>query len=279
MRLQSFSKPFSYIANLFVCDNEYHVNYNTRKYFEKRVLRKAGTAIHDFRMIEHGDRVMAAVSGGKDSIVLLKVLIELKRVAPVHFEIIPVHVSTGFEKDFGRVRDWIHDHLGLTVHVFDSGINEILAHSSDPEKSPCALCSRLRRGILYSMAQKENYTSIALGHHMDDIIETFLLRCFYTGQVGGMAPSRVSDDGKNRIIRPLAYCKSELVESYFRTFEVEPVVNSCPKRLDGKREQVRGYLSLLEKDIPTVKESILSALGNIDMKSLCLKETPGAHSH
>lgn len=255
------------------------MNHNTRKYHEKRVLRKAGTAIHDFRMIEHGDRIMVAVSGGKDSIVLLKVLKELKRVAPVDFEIIPVHVATGFETDFGRVGDWISDNLGLAVEVYDSGINEILAQSSDPEKSPCALCSRLRRGILYSMAQKENYTSIALGHHMDDIIETFLLRCLYTGQVGGMAPSRVSDDGKNRIIRPLAYCKSELVESYFRTFEVEPVVNSCPKRADGKREQVRGYLRLLEKDIPTVKESIMSALGNIDMKSLCLKEKPGAHSH
>ncbi len=255
------------------------MKHNTGKYLEKRVLRKAGTAIHDYRMIGHGDRVMAAISGGKDSIVLLKILSELKSSAPIDFEIIPVHVSTGFEKDFDRVRDWIYDHLGLTVEVFDSGIDEILEHSSDPEKSPCALCSRLRRGILYSMAQKEKYTSIALGHHMDDIIETFLLRCFYTGQVGGMAPSRVSNDGKNRIIRPLAYCKAELVDAYFKTFEVDPVANSCPKRVDGKREQVRGYIRLLEKDIPTVKESILSALGNIDMKSLCLKETFSAHPY
>ncbi len=269
----------SHIANLIICDKEEHVNHNTRKYFEKRVLRKAGTAVHDYRMIENGDRILAAVSGGKDSIVLLKVLAELKGAAPVSFEVVPVHVSTGFEKDFERITVWVKEELGFEVRIFDSGIKEILEHVSDPEKSPCALCSRLRRGVLYSLAKREGFTSIALGHHLDDIIETFFLRCFYTGQIGAMAPSRYSNDGRNRVIRPLAYCRNELVEGYFRTFGIEPVTSICPIRPDGKRERVRDYLKLLEKEIPTVKESVFSALGNIDVKSLCLKEAAGAHPH
>jgi tRNA 2-thiocytidine biosynthesis protein TtcA len=230
-------------------------------------------------MIGNGDRILVAVSGGKDSVVLLKVLSELQGAAPVNFEIVPVHVSTGYEKGFDRIGAWVKEELGLEVRIFDSGINEILEHVSDPEKSPCALCSRLRRGILYSMAQREGFTSIALGHHLDDIIETFLLRCFYTGQIGAMAPARWSNDGKNRVIRPLAYCRDELIDGYFRSFGIEPVTSVCPIRADGKRERVRDYLKLLEKEIPTVKESVFSALGNIDMKSLCLKEEPCAHPH
>ncbi len=255
------------------------MNYAERKHLEKKVLRKVGTAVHDHRMINAGDRIMVAVSGGKDSIVLLKVLSSLRSSAPVAFDIVPVHVSTGFEQDFPRIQDWVRQELGFEIHIFDSGIGEILAHVSDPEKSPCALCSRLRRGVLYSLAKADGFTSIALGHHLDDIIETFFLRCLYTGQIGAMAPSRVSDDGQNRIIRPLAYCRNDLLERYFSTLEIEPVINVCPKRTDGKRERVRTYIGLLEKEIPTVRESVFSALSNIDMKSLCLKEERHAHPH
>jgi tRNA 2-thiocytidine biosynthesis protein TtcA len=255
------------------------VNHNTRKYYQKRVLRKAGTAIHDYRMISGGDRVLVAVSGGKDSIVLLKVLSELQASSPVAFEIVPVHVATGFEKDFHRIRDWAGAELGMDIRVFHSGIGEILESVADPEKSPCALCSRLRRGVLYTMAHQEGFTSIALGHHLDDIVETFLLRCFYTGQIGAMAPSRYSDDGRNRVIRPLAYCKADLVKGYFQTLDIAPVVNECPKKPDGKREWVRGHLAGLEKEHPFIKESVFSALSNIDMKSLCLREERRAHHH
>lgn len=222
---------------------------------------------------------MVAVSGGKDSIVLLKVLAMLKNAAPVDFEIVPIHVATGFEHGFEAVQAWAEEHLSLTIRVYDSGISQILESVSDPEKSPCALCSRLRRGVLYTMAHEEGFSSIALGHHLDDIVETFFLRCFYTGQIGAMSPSRYSNDGRNRVIRPLAYCKGELVSSYFKTFEVEPVKSLCPKRSDGKREWVRNHLSSLEKEIPFIRESVFSALGNIDAKSLCLKEDRCAHPH
>jgi len=230
-------------------------------------------------MIQHGDRVIVAVSGGKDSLVLMKILSDLSGAAPVEFTLIPVHISTGYEQDFDRVAVWIKAVCGQEVIRIEASIKEILSSVSDPEKSPCALCSRLRRGRLYSYAQEVGADSIALGHHMDDIIETFFLRCFYTGQIGAMAPSRVSDDGKNRVIRPLASCPSRLVEDYFSFFHLDPVSLNCPIRPDGKREVVRRYLSVMEREIPQVRFSLFGALGNIDEKSLCIRESVCANPH
>jgi len=248
------------------------VSYNTRRYFEKRIRKKVGSAIHDYSMIAPEDKVVVAISGGIDSIAMLKVLCDLRKAAPVQFEIIPVHIKTGFEKGFEKVAIWIYNELHLEVIEVDSRISAVLEKVSDPEKSTCALCSRLRRGILYGLAPRINASSIALGHHMDDIIETFLLRCFFTGQIGAMAPSRVSNDGKNRVIRPMAYCTKDLVDNYFHFLDIEPVDNACPLRNDSKREMVRTYLSEFERQNPTVKYSIFAALGNIDTKSMCLKE-------
>ncbi|HPX17224.1 MAG TPA: ATP-binding protein [Deltaproteobacteria bacterium] len=262
-----------------ICDKEHYVNHNSRRYFEKRLRKKVGTAIHDYGMIRQGDRIMVAVSGGKDSLVLLKVLIDLQKSAPVEYEVFPVHLSTGFEKDFPRIAEWARSTLGTEIRVIETGISDILARVSDPEKSPCALCSRLRRGRLYSLAREEGFSSIALGHHLDDIIETFFLRCFYTGQIGAMAPVRISNDGRNRVIRPLAYCKLTLVEAYFRFMDIAPVSYACMIRPDSKREQIREYLRILEKDNPKMKNSIFASLGNIDMKSLCLKGDYRAHTH
>ncbi|MFY9399129.1 MAG: ATP-binding protein [Desulfomonilia bacterium] len=255
------------------------MNHSSRRYYEKRLRRKVGEALHDYAMISQGDRIIVAVSGGKDSLVLLKVLHDIQKAAPVEYEIVPVHISTGFEKDFDRISEWASSTLGVEIRVYDTGIADILAKVSDPDKSPCALCSRLRRGMLYRIAQDEGFSSIALGHHLDDIVETFFLRSLYTGQIGAMAPVRVSNDGRNRVIRPMAYCTLELVEAYFRFLEVEPVSNSCMIRPDSKREMVRGLLKTLEKDNPKVKNSIFASLGNIDMKSLCLKGEHRAHSH
>jgi len=255
------------------------VKHDSRRYYEKQLRRKVGTAIHDYAMIRPGDRIMVAVSGGKDSLVLLKVLIDLRKSAPVDYEIVPVHLSTGFEKDFERIADWSRSSLGTEIRILETGISEILSRVSDPRKSPCALCSRLRRGRLYHLAREEGFSSIALGHHLDDIIETFFLRCFYTGQIGAMAPARYSDDGRNRIIRPLAYCTLDLVDAYFRFFEVEPVSYTCMIRPDGRRERIRNYMRDLEKENPRMQNSIFAALGNLDTKSLCLKGGPRAHPH
>jgi tRNA 2-thiocytidine biosynthesis protein TtcA len=227
-------------------------------------------------MIEPGDKVLVAISGGKDSIVMMKILAALKEAAPLEFELIPVHVKTGYEVGFERVSAWIREDLGYEVLVSDGYISQIMEVASDPGKSPCALCSRLRRGKIYGLADEMGVASIALGHHMDDIIETFLLRCLYTGQLGAMSPARRSDDGKNRIIRPLAYCPNELITAYYAHLEIEPVEIRCPIRPDSKRGLIRDFIKRMENDIPSIKHSMFAALGNIDMKSLCIKEKTDA---
>ena len=241
--------------------------------------KKVGMAIRDYDMIRPLDRVIVAVSGGKDSLVLLKVLSDLRHAAPIDFEIVPVHIKTGFEHGFERVAVWAREALDLDIREIRTDIDKILAEVSDPDKSVCALCSRLRRGHLYSLALQMGASSIALGHTRDDIVETFLLRCLYTGQLGAMRPERVSNDGQNRVIRPLAYCPAELVERYFAFMEIAPVANNCPIRSDGKRAMVRGLLKDLEKDNPKARASLFAALGNIDMKSLCVREDRDAHTH
>jgi tRNA 2-thiocytidine biosynthesis protein TtcA len=255
------------------------VSPTSKKFLEKQLRHKAGEAIHDYSMIRQGDKVLVAVSGGKDSIVMIKVLDMLRKSSPVEFEIIPVHIKTGFELDFDRISFWIKKNLKLEVLIHDGQISEILSAISDPEKSACALCSRLRRGKLYAVAEEMGISSIALGHHMDDIIETFMLRNFYTGQIGAMSPSRYSNDGRNRVIRPLAYCTGDLVNNYFRFLDVIPVGVSCPKRPDSKREFIRAVISSLEKKIPSIKYSIFASLSNVDMKSLCLKGNDYADPH
>ncbi|HQP30673.1 MAG TPA: ATP-binding protein [Deltaproteobacteria bacterium] len=249
------------------------------RYYERGVRKKVGMAIRDYGMVRPKDRVIVAGSGGKDSLVLLKVLCDLRRAAPIDFEIVPLHIKTGFEDGFERVAAWADQALGLEIREVRTDIARILAEVSDPEKSVCALCSRLRRGHLYSLAHEMGAASIALGHTRDDIVETFLLRCLYTGQMGAMRPARVSNDGRNRVIRPLAYCPAELVERYFSFLEIAPVSNNCPIRSDGKRALVRGLLKDLEKDNPKARASLFAALGNIDMKSLCVREDRDAHTH
>lgn len=245
------------------------MEHSSRRYYERRIRKKAGQAIKDYGMIHDGDRVVVAISGGMDSLVLLKILCDLRLAAPIAFELIPVHISTGYEHNFEKTAQWVSEETGLDTTIIDSRISEILQSSGDPDKSPCALCSRIRRGHLYCFAQETGASSIALGHHMDDIVETFFLRTMFTGQIGAMAPSRQSNDGKNRVIRPLAYCTRQMVEGLFGFMEIEPVDYTCPVRPDSKRRIVREHIAAMEKHAPKMKFSVFASLSNIDMKSMC----------
>ena len=237
--------------------------------------KKVGKAIWDFKMLAEGDKVIIAVSGGKDSLCLLRIMEERAKFIPIHCEMVACFVDMGFS--------WLDKNI-LIKHFEDSSIPYIIAKAPDQWKGEgegfgCFWCSWNRRKALFDLARDIKANKIAFAHHMDDIIETFMLRCFYTGQIGAMAPSRYSNDNKNRVIRPLAYCTSELVNDYFRYLDIEPVAIKCPIRKDSKRELIRDYLKRLETDIPRVKYSLFASLSNIDMKSLCLKVAGHADPH
>jgi tRNA 2-thiocytidine biosynthesis protein TtcA len=236
---------------------------------EKRIFRSTGTAIKDFNMIEEGDRILVAISGGKDSWVLLEVLSQLKKRAPINFDLVAVNIDQGF-KGFRQdiVEKFVAD-KNYEYYMEDYDIASILEEKSEG-KTPCSLCAKLRRGRLYGLAEKHKCNKIALGHHLDDLIETFLMNCFYGGQASTMAPILRSNDDKHTVIRPLAYVYEEEIIRYAKHIEVPIVCCQCPlmcgesQHFDYKRKFVKNLIHQLEYKIPEVRASLLGALQNIN---------------
>ena len=232
---------------------------------ERRILRKAGKAIADFRMIEEGDRVLVALSGGKDSWTLLHCLERLRRRAPVHFELDAVTVHPGFP---GFRTEPVEAYClanGFRHWVEPSNIYEIVEAKRDPGSSYCSFCSRLRRGVLYGLARREGYTKIALGHHADDLIETLLLSQFFTGEIKSMPPVLRAEDGVNVIIRPLCTVFERDIRAFAEARQFPVVCCGCPVcgEQDLKRRHVKALLGDLERGHPGIKANILSSLGRI----------------
>ncbi|HLD66904.1 MAG TPA: tRNA 2-thiocytidine(32) synthetase TtcA [Pseudomonas sp.] len=236
----------------------------TQNKLQKRLRRQAGEAVADFNMIEDGDKVMVCLSGGKDSYTLLDVLLHLQKVAPIRFELVAVNMDQkqpGFPED---VLPAYLDELGVAYHIVEKDTYSVVKEKIPEGKTTCSLCSRLRRGTLYTFADEIGATKMALGHHRDDIVETFFLNMFYGGTLKAMPPKLRADDGRNVVIRPLAYCSEKDIEAYaqFKQFPIIPC-NLCGSQENLQRQVVKDMLLDWERKHPGRTESMFRALQNV----------------
>jgi tRNA 2-thiocytidine biosynthesis protein TtcA len=230
----------------------------------RRLRHQVGRAIADFGMIEDGDRVMVCLSGGKDSYTMLDILLQLQKKAPVKFELVAVNLDQK-QPDFPEhVLPEYLESIGVPYRILEQDTYSVVTRVVPEGKTMCSLCSRLRRGALYTYAGQEGFTKIALGHHRDDLVATFFLNLFFHAKLSGMPPKLLSDDGKHVVIRPLAYVKEDDIATYAeaRRFPIIPC-NLCGSQENLQRKQVKRMMDAWERETPGRIETIARALGDI----------------
>ena len=230
----------------------------------KRLRHQVGRAIADFGMIEDGDKVMVCLSGGKDSYAMLDVLLQLQKKAPVEFAITAVNLD---QKQPGFPEHVLPEYLrsiGVDFHIIEQDTYSVVTRVVPEGKTLCSLCSRLRRGALYTYAGQNGFTKIALGHHRDDLVNTFFLNLFFHAKLSGMPPKLLSDDGRHVVIRPLAYVREADIEAYAeaKRFPIIPC-NLCGSQDNLQRKQVKKMLEQWERESPGRVETMARALGDI----------------
>jgi len=230
----------------------------------KRLRHQVGRAIADFGMIDDGDKVMVCLSGGKDSYTMLDILLQLQRKAPVAFSITAVNLDQKQPEFPEHVLPQYLDSIGVDYRILEQDTYSVVTRVVPEGKTLCSLCSRLRRGALYAYAEAEGFTKIALGHHRDDLVNTFFLNLFFHAKLSGMPPKLLSDDGKHVVIRPLAYVRESDIEAYAqaRRFPIIPC-NLCGSQENLQRKQVKRMLEQWERDTPGRIENMARALGDI----------------
>ncbi|MDE0758867.1 MAG: tRNA 2-thiocytidine(32) synthetase TtcA [Pseudomonadales bacterium] len=234
------------------------------KKLQKRLRREVGRAIADYNMIEHGDRVMVCLSGGKDSYALLDILRELQRRAPIDFELLAVNLD---QKQPGFPENVLPDYLqseGVPYRILEQDTYSLVTEMVPQGKTYCGWCSRFRRGIIYKFAKRNGYNKIALGHHRDDIIETLFLNLFHAGKLKAMPAKLLSDDGANIVIRPLAYCKEVDLIRYaeLKAFPIIPC-NLCGSQDNLQRQAIKEMLNGWQRQFPGRVETIFKSLADV----------------
>ncbi|MFY0991310.1 tRNA 2-thiocytidine(32) synthetase TtcA [Halomonas sp. C05BenzN] len=240
---------------------------------QKRLRRQVGNAIIDYGMIHEGDRVMVCLSGGKDSYTMLEILRSLQRNAPVNFSLVAVNLDQkqpGFPE---HVLPEYLDELGVEYHILERDTYSVVKEKTPEGKTTCALCSRLRRGSLYGFAEEIGATKIALGHHREDILETLFLNMFFGGSLKAMPPKLLSDDGRNIVIRPLAYCREADIAEFSRlmAFPIIPC-NLCGSQPNLQRQVVKEMLAEWEEKHPGRLENMFRAVTNVAPSQLADRE-------
>ncbi len=246
-------------------DTQMDAKHRTRlNKLQKKLRRETGRAIADFNMIQDGDKVMVCLSGGKDSYTMLEILRNLQHSAPVDFELVAVNLD---QKQPGFPEHVLPEYLekeGVNYHILEKDTYSIVKEKVPEGKTTCGLCSRLRRGSLYGFAEEIGANKIALGHHRDDIVETLFLNMFFGGKMKAMPPKLRSDDNRNVVIRPLAYCREKDIIEFAR-YKQYPIIpcNLCGSQENLQRQAVKDMLTRWDKEHPGRVESIFSSIQNI----------------
>ncbi|EJC6764965.1 tRNA 2-thiocytidine(32) synthetase TtcA [Vibrio parahaemolyticus] len=240
---------------------------------QKRLRRNVGNAITDYNMIEEGDVVMACISGGKDSFAMLDILLNLQKAAPIKFEVVAVNLDQKQPGFPGHILPEYFETLNIPYYIVDKDTYSVVKEKVPEGKTTCGLCSRLRRGTLYSFAEKIGATKLALGHHMDDIVETMFLNMFHGSRLKAMPPKLRSDDGRNVVIRPLTYCREKDLIKYaeHKDFPIIPC-NLCGSQENLQRQAIKAMLIDWDKKTPGRVEAIFKSIQNVSPSQLADRE-------
>ncbi len=233
----------------------------------KEINRGVGRAIHRYEMISDGDRIVVGLSGGKDSLTLMHVLMERLTRIPISYEIVGVYVDPGFENGFAVELEAYCREKGFPLKVIHTD-NGVVAHSEVNRENPCFLCARLRRKALFETAAEMGFGKIALAHHKDDLIETLLLNMCYTGEISTMRPVRTLFDGKLAIIRPLAYVDEDVIRRYARREGFPEFINSCPTAATSKRKEMKDLLTGLYRSNRKIKGNLFRSMTRVKIDYL-----------